>query len=63
MKIEVKPGRSVRLTRTTYTSSRGGTYDISQLSEADQKRVKSEPGVSLVRAKPAGGTKAKEEDS
>lgn len=53
MKIRVEPGRVIRLDRRRATSSAGGVYDISQLSEVDQKRVLAAKGVTQIDAAPA----------
>lgn len=51
MKVAIKPGRPVQLDDRRSTSVRGGTYDISKLSEADQKRLLATKGVSEVKPK------------
>ncbi len=48
-KIRVAPGRPVQLDSRRSTSVRGGTYDISTLSDEDRKRVLATKGVTEVK--------------
>lgn len=62
MKIQVEPGRVVRLDRRRATSSAGGVYDISKLSAADRKRVLAAKGVTQVSDSPAKAPAKKDGD-
>ena len=48
MRVTVTPGRAIRLDDRRSTSTRGGTYDLSGLSEEDRKRILATPGVKPV---------------
>lgn len=50
MKIKVEPKHPVDLDKKRRTSTKGGVYDISKLSEADQNRLLKIKGVSEVKA-------------
>lgn len=51
MKVRIEPGRVVELDAYRTTSIRGGVYDISELSAADQERILAISGVTTVRGK------------
>lgn len=50
MKIKVEKGSPVDLDAKRRTSVKGGVYDISELEEADQKRLLKLKGVSKITA-------------
>lgn len=50
MKVNVPAGRPIQLDARRSTSSKGGVYDISQLSAEDQKRILAIKGVTEARS-------------